>query len=97
MAERQTSRSRQRRAGDWLPRSGRYRENSLRQPGTTSGRGVLQFLCPRLSPGHILFRMTTLWVMSLKISYQSDFNSGLFQHLQIGFGGAAVGDHFLQG
>jgi hypothetical protein len=31
------------------------------------------------------------------ISYQSDFNPGLFQKVQIGFGGAAVGDHFLQG
>jgi hypothetical protein len=28
-------------------------------------------------------------------SYQSDFNPGLFQNAQVGFGGAAVGDDFL--
>ena len=30
-------------------------------------------------------------------SYQSDFNPGLFQNAQVGFGGAAVGDDLLQG
>jgi hypothetical protein len=30
-------------------------------------------------------------------SHQSDFNPGLFQHAQVRFGSAAVGDDFLQG
>jgi hypothetical protein len=89
--------SRQRMAGGWLSRSGRDRENPWGSQERQAGRGPLQLLTPRLSAGPALFRMTTLWVMSLKISYQSDFNSGLFQHAQIGFGDAAVGDHFLQG
>jgi hypothetical protein len=30
-------------------------------------------------------------------SYQSDFNPGLFQYAQVGFGGTAVGDDLLHG
>lgn len=59
----------------------------------TSSAGVLQLRVP--GAGHSA-QYDTLWVMSLMISYQSDFNPGLFQNAQIGFGGAAVGDHFLQ-
>ena len=51
----------------------------------------------RASRGPHSAQMTTPYVMSLMISYQGDFNPGLFQNAQIGFGGAAVGDHFLQG
>lgn len=38
-----------------------------------------------------------LGVPSPGASYQSDFNPGLFQNAQVGFGGAAVGDDLLQG
>lgn len=58
--------------------------------------GSFNSVWPRLGAGHTPLGMTPLCVMSLMISYQSDFNPGLFQNAQIGFGGAAVGDHFLQ-
>jgi hypothetical protein len=56
--------------------------------GATSGAGVLQLRVAQAR--RYVF-------MSLMISYRSYFNTGLFQNAQIGFGGAAVGDHFLQG
>jgi hypothetical protein len=59
--------------------------------------GSFNSVWPRLGAGHTPLRMTTLCVMPPMISYQSDFNPGLLQKVQIGFGGAAVGDHFLQG
>lgn len=72
--------------------------DSLRQPGTTSGAGVLQLLWPRtkararlcsgrqlcgLCPSRFHTRVTSI--------------PGTFQHAPIGLGGAAVGDHCLQG